>query len=50
MFIYFEPIFAGIVTNFIELNNFPSPNLNTASLFLSLTFTYHHKLMNLCNY
>ena len=39
LFIYFESIFAGIVTNFSELKNFPSANLKTVSLFLSVTFT-----------
>ena len=39
IFIYSKPIFAGIVTDFNELNNFPSTNLNTVSLFLSVTFT-----------
>ena len=38
IFIYSKPIFAGIVTDFNELNNFPSTNLNTVSLFLSVTF------------
>ena len=39
IFIYSKPILAGIVTDFNELNNFLSTNLNTVSLFLSVTFT-----------
>ena len=35
----FEPIFAGIGTNFNELNNFPSPKVNTVSFFLAVAFT-----------
>ena len=32
------PIFAGIVTDFSELNDFPSPNLKTVWLSFCITF------------